>query len=89
MTAPCPTCGEVDGVVKVIYFGVPMLWCDRDNRLFGFWSFVATWFPAVSEDEDGQPAWKLFVYEGSYPVALWYWLTGWGVDRRRSEGGDR
>jgi hypothetical protein len=71
----CPLCESPD-VAKVIYVGFPMRLCENAECgcLHGPWSFIAQWLPIVSEDEDGEPAWAFFVYEGWYPRALLAWL---------------
>ena len=67
---------------KVIYLGLPMRLCEQAECwcLHGFWAFVAEWLPIVSEDDDGEPTWAFFQYDGWYPRALVAWLMGSGGD---------
>ena len=61
----CPICNKDS--VKVIYYGMPHLLCEDDscNCLFGFWSNITTLLPFNG----------IFMqYEGSYFIALFYWL---------------
>jgi hypothetical protein len=71
----CPTCGDVDSV-RVIYFGFPMWLCmdEECSTVWGFWSFMIDSFPMIGEDEDGDPCWAFFVYEGNYLKGLWQWM---------------
>lgn len=67
----CPQCGDHD-FVKVIYLGLPGLFCEKCNCLWG----MAAYAPAVTSDTDDGPMFAFMVYEGSYWIALWHWLMG-------------
>lgn len=61
----CPLCQN--NSFKVIYYGLPVYFCKNENCncMFGFWHFVTDYLPFNG---------ILFVYEGSYLIALCKWL---------------
>lgn len=64
----CPTCKSTS--VKVIYMGIPVRLCwDEDcATVFGFWAWLMDLIPFNG---------YFMKYDGSYPAALWHWLTNW------------
>lgn len=71
MTTIC-VCG--DHTTKVIYLGLPGQLCLRCDRLTGMASYAP---PVVTHTPEG-PMFAYMTFEGSYWVALWYWLFGGG-----------
>jgi hypothetical protein len=71
---PCPRCHTSEQVVHVIYMAAPMWFCECENVIFGWWAFVAEWFPTVTVDENGDETFALYVYEGSYLDGLSGWF---------------
>jgi len=68
----CSNCEDSE-LKKVIYFGMPGVFCLNCNTLYG----IASYMPiVVSQDEMGEPCFSFMIYEGSYWKALWTWLMG-------------
>ena len=63
----CPICK--DNSYKVIYYGLPVHFCKNKecNCMFGFWFYITDFLPFNG---------FLFIYEGSYLIALYRWLKG-------------
>ena len=68
-TALCPLCG--DPMLRMMYFGQPGRLCERGTCVTG----LAAYAPPVATETDEGPMFKFLIYEGSYWVALWRWLT--------------
>lgn len=61
----CPICSAPAD--KAIVYGFPMHFCSNRacNCLFGLFSFIVQYLPFNG---------YIFIYEGCYPMALFYWL---------------
>jgi len=73
MRTRCSNCVD-SKLVKVIYFGMPGLFCLNCDTLHG----IASYMPVVAteDEETGEPYFAFMVYQGSYWKALWRWLIG-------------
>lgn len=58
-------------MAKVIYCGLPGRFCEACSCLDG----IAAYAPAIASDTEAGPMFAFMVYEGSYWLALWHWLT--------------
>ena len=63
----CPAC-EREGTLRVISCGLPMGFCPDCEVGWGPASWLHWLIPLTFTGE-------MFVYSGSYLVALWYWLN--------------
>jgi hypothetical protein len=67
---------QKENSLKVIHMGFPMYFYEPENILWGFWSFIANWFPSVAPDYKGYPNFVFITYKGSYWKALKDFIIG-------------
>lgn len=67
----CPVCESE--MSKCIYVGLPGRFCIPCSVLTG----MASYAPPISTETDSGPMFSFFIYQGSYLLALWHWLTHW------------
>ena len=65
----CPLCGEP--VLKAIFAGLPLKMCSNDDCQCA-WGLGTVAMNLMSNGA----GWALFIYPGSYWVALYHWLSG-------------